>query len=205
MSNFRQVSLLTSFSKILEKIIYTRIYAHVVLNEILANEQCGFRSGLSTDNTSYTLIHEILSALNNKHTVGGIFCDLSKAFDCVNHRILLAKLEHYGIRGSLGALIKSYLMDRFQRVAIMDKTNNINYSDWDIIKHGVQQGSILGPLLFLLYINDLPSITAKNAKLVLYADDTSCIITNPSLSEFAINVNKLLADINEWFRNNLLF
>jgi len=127
MSNFRPVSILTSFSKILENIIYTRIYAHVVLNEILANEQYGFRSGLSTDNASYTLIHEILSALNNKHTVGGIFCDLGKAFDCVNHRILLAKLEHYGIRGSLGTLIKSYLMGRFQRVAIMDKTNNINY------------------------------------------------------------------------------
>ena len=103
----------------------------------MANEQYGFRSGLSTDNASYTLIHEILSAMNNKHTVGGIFCDLSKAFDCVNHRILLLKLEHYGIRGTFGALIKSYLMDRYQRVAIKDKNNTINYSDWDIVKHGV--------------------------------------------------------------------
>jgi hypothetical protein len=69
-------------------IIYTRIYAHVVLNKILATEQYGFRSGLSTDNASYTLIHEILSAMNNKHIVGGIFCDLTKAFDCANHRII---------------------------------------------------------------------------------------------------------------------
>jgi hypothetical protein len=78
----------------------------------LAYEQYGFRSSLSNDNAPYTLIHEILSAMNNKHTVGGIVCDLSKAFDYVNHRILILKLEHYVIRGTFGALIKSYLMER---------------------------------------------------------------------------------------------
>jgi len=88
MSNFRPISLLISFSNIFEKIIYTRINAHVALNKILANKQYGFRSSLSTYSDSYTLIHEILSAMNNKHTVGGNFCDLSKAFDCDNHRIL---------------------------------------------------------------------------------------------------------------------
>jgi hypothetical protein len=89
--------------------------------------------------------------MNNKHTVGGIFCDLSKAFDCVNHRILLSKLEHYGIRGNFGDLIKSYLRERYQRVAIKDKTNTISYPNWELIRHGVSQGSSLGPLLFLLY------------------------------------------------------
>jgi len=139
------------------------------------NKQYGFRSNLSTDNASYSLIHEILSAMNNKHIVGGIFCDQSKAFDCVNHRILLSKLERYGIRGTFGSLIKSYLTERYQRVAIEDKTDTINYSNWELVKHGVPQGSILNPLFFLLCINDLPTVTAKSANLVLYADDTNSI------------------------------
>jgi hypothetical protein len=101
----------------------------------LANEQYGFRNGLSTDNASYSLIQEVLSATNNKHTVGGIFCDLSKTFDCVNHKIQLLKLEHCGIRGTFGAVIKSFLMERYQRVALKDKTNPINYSNWELVKH----------------------------------------------------------------------
>jgi hypothetical protein len=75
--------------------------------------------------------------MNNKNTVEGTFCDLSKTFDCVNHRILLSKFEHYGIRGSFGALIKSYLTERYQRVAIRDKSNTINYSNWEIVRHGI--------------------------------------------------------------------
>ena len=76
--------------------------------------------------------------MNNKHTVGGIVCDLSKAFECVNHKILLSKLEHYGIRGTFGALIKSYLMERYQNVALKDKTNTVNYSNWELVKYGVR-------------------------------------------------------------------
>jgi len=121
-------------------IIYTRIYAYVVLRKILANEQYRFRRSLTTDNASYTLIHEVLSAMKNKHTVEGIFCDLSKAFDCVNHRILLKKLERYGIRGTTRALIKSYLTERYQTVALMDKINAVNCSNWDLVKHAVPQG-----------------------------------------------------------------
>jgi len=143
--------------------------------------------------------------MNNKHTVWGIFCDLSKAFDCVNHKILLSKLQHYGIRGSFGALIKSYFTERYQRVALKDKTNTVNYSNWELVKHGVLQGSIFGPLFFLLYVTDLPTVTAESAKLVLYADDTSFIITNLSPIEFVDKLNEVFTNVNERFRYNLLF
>ena len=150
MSNFRPLSFLTSSSKFFEKIIYTRIYAHVVQHKILSNKQYGIRSGLFTNSACYTLIQEFLSAMNNKHTDGGICCDLSKAFDCVNYKILLSKLEHYGIRGIFGALIKWYLTERYQKVALQDKTNTVIYSNWEFVKHGVPQGLILGPLFFFI-------------------------------------------------------
>ena len=196
-ANYRLISLLISFSKIFEKIIYTRIYAHVVQNQILVKEQYANRSNLSTDNASYTLTHEILSAMNNKHIVGGILCDLSKAFDCVIHKILLLKLDHYRLIGTFKALIESYFVDRYQRVAIKDKTNSTNYSDWECIKHGVPQGSILGPLFFLLYINNLATVTAKNAKVMLYTDDTSLLINSTSPIQFANKLNTVFAEVNE--------
>jgi hypothetical protein len=124
MTNFRPISLLISFSKILEKIIAKRIQKHATQYQIVANKQYGFRSSVSTNNASHTLIHEILSAMNNKLIIGGIFCDLRKAFDCVNYNILLSKFDHYGIRGTFKALIDSYLKERYQTVTIKKKTTS---------------------------------------------------------------------------------
>ena len=109
--------------------------------------------------------------------VGGISCDLHKAFDCVNHDILPSNMEFYGISGKANNLIKSYLQDGYQRV-LVDLDSNKYYSEWESVTDGVPQGSLLGSLLFLLYINDIPNVMSGVSNPVLYADDTSLIITN---------------------------
>ena len=101
--------------------------------------------------------------MNNNLKIGGIFCDLQKAFDCMDHKILMNKLEFYGIEGKFKTLITSHLTGRHQKVTLNNNANNNSSSKWEIIKNGVPQGSIIGPLFLLLYINDLPKIITKKA------------------------------------------
>jgi hypothetical protein len=131
-SNYRPISLLPAFSKIFEKIIYKRLYDHLKNNVILSQQQYGFRSERSAENAAHALLNEILKAMNSRQMVGGIFCDLHKAFDCINHDVLLEKLKFYGVTGKFYNLIRSYLNGRRQKVVI--SRNNGTESTWESVK-----------------------------------------------------------------------
>jgi hypothetical protein len=167
--------------------------------------QYGFQKGQTTDGASFKLINEILDALNNKMKTGSIFCDLQKAFDTVNHKLLLDKLHYYGITGKAKTLLESYLRGKYQRVQITNESSNIStLSNWTTINQGVPQGSILGLLLFLIYINDLPKAVETTAIPIIFADDTSLYIKSLNNSQLQIGLNTAICKINNWFQDSLI-
>jgi hypothetical protein len=170
-------------------------------NKIISKEQYGFRGGFTMENTVYKLTNELLNALNNKQIVGGIFCYFTKAFDCVDNDILISKMEYYGVIGKGKELFQSYIEDRYQRVLIDNKTNhNTTASNWVRIKHGVPQGSVIRPTLFLLHINDLPAVTISTKAIpVLFVDDTSILFTHSNFMEFHVDIEKAFGNVNTWF------
>ena len=197
-NNYRPISLLSVFDKIIEKLMHKRLYKFLEDNQILYENQFGFRKQNSTVHALIQITEQIRQSIENGKYGCGIFIDLRKAFDTVNHDILLKKLEHYGVRGTPLQWFKSYLSNRKQYVFV-----NGYSSELKGISCGVPQGSVLGPLLFLIYINDLPNIS-KIFKFFLFADDTNIYYESDNLKQLERTVNKELQWLNHWLNVNRL-
>jgi len=193
MDNYRPISLLSCFSKICEKIVANKLTFYLDLNNLIINNQFGFRKNHSTVHPMVQFTNFISEALNRKEHAIALFCDLRKAFDTVDHVILLKKLKKLGIKGSAHLWFSDYLKNRQQFVHLNGKNSSLLS-----ILLGVPQGSILGPLLFLIYINDLP-ICSRLLSL-LFADDATALASGPNINELVKFVNKEFHKMTIYFR-----
>ena len=195
-SNYRPISLLSNINKLLEKIMFKRTYEFLDKYKCIYKLQFGFRNKHSTDHALIRITESIRAALDDDKTACGIFIDLQKAFDTVNHSILTDKLSHYGIRGTANNWFKSYLNNRYQFVSI-----NGAESHPIPILHGVPQGSVLGPLLFLVYINDL-HCAINFSSVYHFADDTNLLNISSSVKRTQKQVNLDLKSLYKWLLAN---
>ena len=195
-SNYRPISLLSIFSKILEKVMYDHLYSYLVKFEFLYIYQFGFQKNKSTCMALISLVDRLTQALENGEFAVGVFIDFQKAFDTVDHSILLEKLSYYGIRGSAHDWFCSYLSDREQFVEFDNVSSKVLK-----VQCGVPQGSNLGPLLFLIYINDLASVSPKLFA-ILFADDSNFFYTHKNIDTIFDTLNTELEKIVKWLNAN---
>ena len=198
-SNYRPISILPVISKVLERVVYNRVYRFLDVKQLLSPRQYGFRRYHSTLHALVDSVEYILNSQDAGEKVLGIFLDFTKAFDTVCHSILLTKLHSFGIYGVAHEWFSSYLTDRKQCVIVEGSV-----SPELPVKSGVPQGSVLGPLLFILYINDLTTCLTTNAHPVLFADDSNFFIAAESSESAAKKAQKTLDEISDWcFRNKM--
>ena len=203
MVNYRPISLLISLSKLLEKIMYRRLYSYLESNSILYNSQYGFRSRRSCEQAITELVGYILQSKNRDEHCTGIFLDLSKAFDTLDHSILLQKLERYGIRGNAYDWLSSYLSGRQLVAKITTGTRMTVKSEKYEITYGAAQGSCLGPLLFIIFVNDLMQLPLYS-NIILFTDDTTVFYSHKSEKFLKYALEHDLNIMDGWFKANKL-
>ena len=197
-SNYRPISILPVLSKIFEKIVFKQMLNYLEKFSLLNNNQYGFRPSRSTTQAVLDNLQYIYKNLDSNHTVLSIFLDFSKAFDCIDHKILLSKLNLYGFRGIANQWFTSYLQNRKQFVSVNGAESNLTS-----ITHGVPQGSILGPILFLLFINDFPD-SSIFFKFTLFADDSNLLCKFKNVNTISIynDVCQNLNSVYDWLSEN---
>ena len=191
LKNYRSISLLPVCGKIFEKLIFNEMFKFFIENDLITPNQSGFKPGDSCINQLLSITHDIYKSFDCGYEVRGVFLDISKAFDKVWHDGIIFKLKQNGISGKLHKHLHDFLVNRKQRVVL-----NGQVSSWANVKSGVPQGSILGPLLFLIYISDLPKGLSSNAK--LFADDTSLFSVIHDSSTTRNELNNDLLKLNNW-------
>lgn len=197
-SNYRPICILPFFSKIIEKLLVNRLTNYFQKFNLLSPEQHGFRRNYSTETAILSFTDKIKHALDSGHIVGSVFVDFSKAFDTISHDILSHKLEAVGIRGPALSLIGSYLTNRTQIVNFEGSLSHVKP-----VIMGVPQGSLLGPILFLVYINDLPNCLTSTSS-ILYADDTTIFTSSDCMSTIITRLNCDLSNLSAWCNKNKL-
>ena len=203
-SNYRPISLLMTISKILEKLVYKRVYDFMTQHSLIFKSQHGFRNKHSCETAICELLANICKGHEkSKHTLA-VFLDLSKAFDTLSHELLYKKLDKYGIRGTALNWLKSYLTNRQLRVKCRVNGMEVEeLSDQHHVEYGAPQGSCLGPLLFLIFTNDL-NLNLDHCQCILFADDTTIYITHDNIRYMEWCMQMDLNRINDWFRANKL-
>lgn len=198
-SNYRPISLINNFAKIFEQCLKCRLADFLEKHKLICENQFGFRRGLSTEHAVLSLIDNITRNLQNRNKCLAVFLDLAKAFDCVDHSILLDVLSEIGVRGTPHNLFSNYLKHRNQRVKV-----NGSFSDDLEVTTGVPQGTILGPILFLIYLNKFTNSTDVNGCIISYADDTAIVFHANTWSDVYILAEKELKKVQKWMCERLL-